>query len=74
MTRRHFEALADALAMTRPNAADAVSDVESATAYGAWCAVVIAISDVCAASNGAFDRGRFQYAIQTRADRLAGIR
>lgn len=65
MTRKHFNALADALASTRPLPSEG-----GAPAYDAWCRVVIAISDVCAASNGLFDRGRFQHAAQTRADRL----
>jgi phytoene dehydrogenase-like protein len=53
MTRKHYIALAAALAATRP---------EDGPAYDAWCAVVVAICDVLAADNPRFDRGRFQYA------------
>lgn len=60
MTKKHFEALATALASTRP---DKIEDREL------WGNTVIAIADVCAQFNPAFDRTRFIGACATRTTR-----
>jgi hypothetical protein len=73
MTRKHYVALAAALAATMPDIAEftttsAVGNntfVNSAAhdhAYAQWCRTVRAISDVLAADNPNFDRTRFQHA------------
>lgn len=53
MTRKHFQALADALRYARPSDPDAQAPVDQ------WARDVRAIADVCAGSNGMFDRERF---------------
>ena len=64
MTKRHFEALADALAEARP-----LAD-QGAAALICWERTVGRIANVCAASNGRFDRGRFLNAVSARADKI----
>lgn len=56
MTRKHFEALAAALAASRP-APDA-----PAVYWRQWYADRDAIANVCEASNKRFDRDRFIFA------------
>lgn len=53
MSRKHFQALADALKNLKPEA-DATPE-----AGAQWVASVRAIADVCASQNGLFDRSRF---------------
>jgi hypothetical protein len=52
MTRKHFEALAQALKSERPS-------VGWTNKYIQWAQDVKAIADVCADFNGAFDHDRF---------------
>jgi len=52
MTRTHFEAIAHALLLERP---DPIARQE----HAAWSRCVVAMADTCAAYNRAFDRGRF---------------
>ena len=52
MTRKHFEAIAHALKVERP---DSIAKAERIT----WERIVRTMADVCASTNGAFDRGRF---------------
>ena len=59
MSRRHFEALADALASVRP------SDTHS-EAFAQWNHDVTKVANVCAESNGAFKRDKFYSACQER--------
>lgn len=64
MTKRHFQALAEALGKIKPAAPDGVgplSDVAMAhrQAVREWGQAVSAVADVCADSNGRFDRRRF---------------
>lgn len=60
MTKRDFEALADALANVRP------SHSALDTVYRGWKDSVFAVADVCAASNPRFDRERFIAACESR--------
>jgi hypothetical protein len=55
MTRKHFTAIAHALRVERP-------DPIATEAYQTWQRVVRTMADVCASTNGAFDRGRFYMA------------
>ena len=61
MTRKHFVALAAALAASRP---DRGSIAERSAAFAQWCEDREAVASVCAASNPAFARGRFLVATE----------
>ena len=52
MSKKHFEALADGLAATRPLKS-------SRTQYAVWLDAVEAVADVCAQNNALFSRERF---------------
>lgn len=52
MTRKHFKALALALAAERPGR-------DGSDEFWKWVACREAVADVCAAFNSNFDRGRF---------------
>jgi hypothetical protein len=59
MTRQHFKALADRLKDERPIYTQ-YGDHDIYLALDAqWARMVKAIADVCYASNGRFDRGKF---------------
>jgi hypothetical protein len=62
MTRRHFEALADALAEVRPD------DPHMCVALSIeqWEKDMEAVADVCEEANDNFDRERFINACKTR--------
>lgn len=60
MTRQHFEALADL-------SADLITDLEADRATADR--IVKRVADLCASSNGRFDRGRFERAAFERAAR-----
>lgn len=60
MTRKHFEALANALASTRP------TPEAGGERYNQWNNDVQAIANVCQGSNPNFDRGRFGAACKER--------
>lgn len=53
MSRKQFEAIASALRGNRPFEDEAPAVKET------WRCIVRAMADVCAASNGRFDRDRF---------------
>lgn len=59
MSRKHFEALADALAWLRPQRIDAER-------FAQWVNDVDAIASVCARFNPLFDRARFDAACRER--------
>ena len=59
MSKKHFEALADGLAATRP-------PKSRRTQYAVWMDAVKAVADVCAQNNAMFDRGRFVQACEER--------
>jgi len=52
MTRKDFEALACALAYTRPHR-------DNVALHAQWEAAVVAIGDACALHNPRFDRSKF---------------
>lgn len=52
MTRKHFKAMADALASARP-------ERENAEAWKAWLKAVYEVSSACSGFNCNFDRDRF---------------
>lgn len=62
MTKQHFEALADGLRIVKPHPGPGVHPMAYSTAMYTWQRTVKAVADVCAASNGNFDRGRFNAA------------
>ena len=58
MTRKHFEDIAHALRITRP---EPTGDILIDAAHRAqWEQTRDAIADACYAANGQFDRGRFE--------------
>lgn len=57
MTRKHFEALAEALKHENPNRLGVPGIHRAETSQ--WEVDVIAVADACAQFNGNFDRGRF---------------
>ena len=57
MTRKHFVALAAALAASRPHRLNYAT-------FEQWVADREAVASVCAASNPFFDRGRFLVATE----------
>ena len=60
MTRRHFEALAHALRVQRPEPEGAHDpDRRLDYEYDLWRACVVEVADVCYSFNGQFDRERF---------------
>jgi len=62
MTRRDFEAIASALNGERPFPADFSDPDVYAVRLAVWARCFTALGDVCSASNGRFDRGRFERA------------
>lgn len=66
MTRKHFQAMADALRIARPlwphTDIGRFSDPEAQAACDQWRHDVQAVADVFAADNGRFDRERFDRA------------
>ena len=71
MTKKDFEAIAEALRDEYPLDTSAGETYETVGAWGKgasdeWNTTVRAIADVCMASNGRFDRGRFLYACGIR--------
>ena len=58
MTKKHFEALANALASARPNT--------DAPDRPTWDTLLDRIAHVCATTNPRFDRGRFMRAAKER--------
>jgi len=58
--KKHFEKLADALAMVRPDPCDWSAENER------WNECVRVVADVCASENGRFDRERFVRACEER--------
>ncbi len=63
MTRKHFKALAQALAYTRPDPTTIGYE-----ARASWKQTRSAIADVCAKFNGNFDRDRFYVATEESWD------
>lgn len=59
MTRKHFEALADALATSRPETPSRTNDTRGIGAYWQWINDVYAVANACARFNDAFDKERF---------------
>ena len=59
MSKKHFEALADGLAGTRPPKSDRAQ-------YAVWLDAVKAVADVCSQNNGLFDYKRFVQACEDR--------
>jgi hypothetical protein len=59
MSKKHFERLADSLAMVRPTEREGRE-------YYQWVSSVNAVADVCQWANSAFDRSRFVRACQER--------
>lgn len=66
MTRKHFEALADALAVSRPETPSRTNDTRGIGAYRQWVNDVYHVADVCARFNDAFDKERFVQACVAR--------
>lgn len=60
MTRKHFEALARALASTHPTGLE----LNATERWQQWNNDRKAIADACAAFNGNFDRARFMRATE----------
>ena len=56
MTRRHFQALADALRYSMPHTG------RESEHYAQWVTDVRGVGDACYAANGRFDRARFERA------------
>ena len=56
MTKKHFNAIAEALLFVRP------TTTKRSKQWQQWQRDVKAMADVCAASNGRFDRQRFYFA------------
>jgi hypothetical protein len=63
MTRKDFEAIAQAIIDTYPLAEDddpaTMDSVPELMAFGTWSAMRSTIADVCAASNPRFDHEKF---------------
>lgn len=66
MTRKHYVAIAEALAGERPFRSDFTDEHVYAARLAVWNRIILAIGDVLAADNGRFDRGRFEYAAGAR--------
>jgi hypothetical protein len=64
MTRRQFEALAAVLAAERPIRAPFIDEDVYLAKLATWQRIRDAVGDVCSASNGRFDRGRFERACE----------
>ncbi len=62
MTRKHFNAIAKALAFTRPTAAGRQKVSKRSKQWQQWARDVKALADICDASNDSFDRGQFYHA------------
>lgn len=62
MTRKHFQALADGLALTRPEQGPDESDAIFTVRFTQWVDDLHAVARACAASNPRFDRERFTLA------------
>lgn len=63
MTRKHFQALAEALLSTRPEPpqwSGIRTNDKYLAALDTWKRTVKSVADACMASNGNFDRGRFE--------------
>ena len=60
MTRKHFNAIADALRFSRPDF--------STVAHEQWEKDCSAMADACRSFNGQFDRGRFLRACGVEAE------
>ena len=60
MSRKDFEALADALALVRPGPNAIPGSMDT------WRSAVLAVAHVCARHNQLFDRARFVSACETR--------
>jgi len=60
VTRKHFQALADALKWARPE--NGWEHPAPSPYVAQWQADIRAVGDACYAANGRFDRGRFERA------------
>lgn len=65
MSRKHFEAMANAIARNRPSNYGTTAG-RTDPGCGLWRKLRDDIADVCYASNGNFDRSRFEHATETR--------
>jgi hypothetical protein len=63
MTRMHFEAIADTLRRLKPDRETSADLAKNRMAYARarndWDRTIHAFADMCARSNGGFDRARF---------------
>ncbi len=62
MTRKHFNAIAEALLDSRPDMHYFDNEAEYAASYSQWERDVVAMSGVCRQFNGLFDSYRFHSA------------
>jgi hypothetical protein len=66
MTKKHFEAIADALASVRPDRYAGVVETQYLEARRQWGADVATLANVCERENIRFDRRRFIDACESR--------
>lgn len=59
MSKKHFEALAAALAVAAPHKVGPFDDHVDRAYRGQWCEDVSAVADVCEKFSPRFDRARF---------------
>jgi hypothetical protein len=72
MSRKHFQLLADHLALSQPERVDGESEDHFYGRIGQWNNDVAVIADACALANERFDRRRFIAACGAAGATLVG--